>query len=583
MMPAIIGSTMSTIVIQIPLLFLGGITGAFFKPLSITMIFALLISFILSITLVPLLSSWLISEKDIEHESAKEERKSKWSLLYARLLRWLLHHRYLFIPGALTIRELTFFLYLQIGSGFMPEMDEGAFVLDYTAPPGTSLIETDRMLKSVESILMKIPEVESYSRRTGTQLGFFITEPNTGDFLVKLKQKRSRNVDKIIDEVREKILIAQPSLSIDFGQLIMDVVGDLVNGPAPIEIKLFGDNAAILHTKAEEVTRLIEKVPGVVDAFNGVIISGPSFIIKVDERKAAQAGLTTADVRDQMTAIIQGIAATQIQHGNKLIDIKVLFPTVYRTDLDRIQKTNLVNSSGAKIPLSSIASFEPTTGNAELNREGLRQMVAVTARISERDLGHTMQDIKKTLAAKLILNNGVTLSYGGIYQTQQESFKDLLLVALASIALVFIVLLFQFREFAVPVSILVITILSLFGSFLALYITHATLNISSFVGIILIIGIVAENAIFLLHSAKSYYEKQKCDLDEALIRACHERTRPILMTTLGAVLAFLPLALGIGAGTQMQQPLAIAIIGGFSVSSVLLFLGLPLVYRLIKR
>jgi multidrug efflux pump subunit AcrB len=547
------------------------------------MIFALLISFVLSVTLVPLLSSWLISEKDMERESAKEDTKTKFSLLYTRLLRRMLRHRLVFIPGALIILAATIFFYTQIGSGFMPEMDEGAFVLDYTAPPGTSLIETDRILKNVESILMKIPEVESYSRRTGTQLGFFITEPNTGDFLVKLKQKRSRGVEAIIDEVREKVLTAQPSLSIDFGQLIMDVIGDLVNGPAPIEIKLFGDNADILHAKAEEVTKLIEKVPGVVDAFNGIVISGPSFIVKVDERKAAQAGLTTTDIHDQMTAIMQGTAATQIQHSDKLIDIKVLFPAAYRTDLDRIQKTNLINAAGAKIPLSSIASFESTAGNAELNREGLRQMVAVTARISGRDLGHTMLDIKKTLTNGLVLNNGITLSYGGIYQTQQESFRDLLLVALASIALVFLVLLIQFREFAVPVSILIITLLSLFGTFLALYISHVALNISSFVGIVLIIGIVAENAIFLLHSAKSYYEKQKLDLDDALILACQERTRPILMTTLGAVLAFLPLALGIGVGTQMQQPLAIAIIGGFSVSSFLLFFGLPLVYRLIRR
>jgi CzcA family heavy metal efflux pump len=583
MMPAIIGSTMSTIVIQIPLLFLSGITGSFFKPLSITMIFALLISFILSISLVPLLTSWLYSEEDINRESVKSEHRSKRYLQYASTLHWLLPRRMLVIPGAFILLTATFFLYTQVESGFMPEMDEGAFVLDYTAPPGTSLIDTDRMLKSVETILMKIPEVESYSRRTGTQLGFFITESNTGDFLVKLKTKRSRNVDEIINEVRNKVLTAQPSLSFEFGQLIMDVIGDLVNGPAPVEIKLFGDNIKILHAKAKEVTRLIEKVPGTVDVFNGMVITGPSFIINIDERKAALAGLSTSDVHDQMAAIMQGAVASQIQHGEKLLDVRVLFPTGYRTDFEQIQNTNLVNSSGKKVLLSSIALFDRTAGNTELDREGQRQMITITSRISGRDLGHTMQDIKQALSARLVLPKGFSLSYGGIYQTQQESFSNLLIVAFSSIMLVFVVLLFEFREFAVPVSILIIAMLSLFGSFLALFITHIALNISSFVGIILIIGIVAENAIFLLHTVKVLEEKEHMDLDEALIQACQKRTRPIFMTTLGAILAFLPLALGIGAGTQMQQPLAIAIIGGFSVSSFLLFFGLPLVYRLLRR
>lgn len=583
MFPAIIGSTLSTVVIQIPLLFLGGITGAFFRPLSITMIFALFISFVLSITLVPLLASKLISQKDIEKESANEEKSTGFSKKYEHVLRWLLKRRLLLIPAAFALLAATLFLYTQIGTGFMPEMDEGAFVLDYTAPPGTSLIDTDRMLKSVESILMSIPEIESYSRRTGTQLGFFITEPNTGDFLIKLKGKRKRGVEEIIDEVREKVSIAQPELNIDFGQLIMDVIGDLVNGPAPIEIKLFGENTDILHKKAEELTGLIEKVPGVVDAFNGIVISGPSFIASIDDRKAALAGLSTADVQDQISAMIQGIAKTQVQHGERLINIRVLFPEKYRTDFESIQKANLINSSGAKIPLSSIATFTRTNGNAELNREGLRQMVAVTARISGRDLGHTMQDIKKTIAKSFVLPNGVSLSYGGIYQTQQESFRDLLIVALASIALVFIVLLFEFKEFAVPFSILLITVLSLFGTFLALYLSKVALNISSFVGMVLIIGIVAENAIFLLHTTKVFQTKDGIDLDNALVKACHERTRPILMTTLGAVLAFLPLALGIGEGTQMQQPLAIAIIGGFSVSSLLLFFALPMMYRLLRK
>ena len=583
MMPAIIGSTLSTIVIQIPLLFLGGITGAFFTSLSLTMIFALAISFTLSIFLVPLIASRLITERDMERESEKEERITRLSLLYEKTMRSLLKRPFYFIPGALFVLFSTVFLYTKIGSSFMPAMDEGAFVLDYIAPPGTSLVETDAMLKDVEKILMRIPEVASYSRRTGTQLGFFITEPNSGDFLVKLKSERRRGIEEIIDEVRAKVEAAQPGLEIDFGQLIMDVIGDLVNGPSPIEIKLFGENAKALQATAVEVKTIIESVPGVVDAFDGIVISGPSFFVNVDPRKAAMAGLTVADIHDQLSAFMQGNVTSKVRHGEKMLGIRVMFPNDYRNDFDKIEKAKVVNASGNSIALSSVASFERTPGEAERDREGLRQVISVKARISGRDLGHTMEEIKTKLRSRLLLPKDVTLSYGGLYQTQQESFKGLLFVALAAIALIFVVLLFEFREFAVPISILIVTVLSLFGSFLALFLSRITLNISSFVGIILIIGIVAENAIFVLHSTKIHQEKKGLNLDEALVSACTERTRPILMTTLGAVLAFLPLALGIGSGAQMEQPLAIAVIGGFSLSCFLLFFGLPVVYRLLRK
>lgn len=583
MAPALVGSTASTIVIQIPLLFLGGITGAFFTSLSITMIFALCISFILSITLVPLVASRLVNEKDMQREARNEKRVTALSRGFEKVLRASLRRRFLFIPAALALALATFFLYTKIGSGFMPEMDEGAFVLDYTAPPGTSLIETDRMLRGVEEILTRMPEVESYSRRTGTQLGFFITEPNTGDFLVKLKRTRSRGVEEVISDVRDKVQAAQPSLTIDFGQLIMDVIGDLVNGPSPVEIKLFGENANVLQKKAEEITDLIEKVPGVVDAFSGIVVSGPSYIVRVDPRKAALAGLTAEGVHEQVSTLMQGNPASQVQTGDGLLNIRVLYPPAFRADFDKIESLNLMGGQGERVPLSSIASFERTTGGAELNREGLRGMVAVTARISGRDLGHTITDIKRALASKLSLPRDVSLAYGGLYQSQRESFRDLLTVALLAVALVFIVLLFEFKEFAVPVSILVIIALSLFGVFSALFITRVALNISSFVGIILIIGIVAENAIFLLHTVKILLEKDGLSLDESLIKGCLMRARPILMTTLGAIFAFFPLALGVGEGAQMQQPLAIAVIGGFSVSSLMLFFGLPLMYRLLKK
>ena len=582
LMPAIIGSTASTIVIHIPLAFLGGVTGAFFASLSITMVCALTISFLFSITLAPLLASSLLREGDVAREAAHEQRESALARLYARIIAFSLKFRYALLPAAALIMFLAFTLYLRLGTGFMPEMDEGTFILDYLSPPGTSLAETNRMLGHVERILLRTPEVESYSRRTGTQLGFFITEPNVGDYTVKLREARSRPIDEIMDAVRAEVHAAEPALQIDFFQLMMDVIGDLTNSPSPIEIKLFGDDARLVQAKAKEVKELIETVPGVVDAFDGIVISGPSLIIRVDQEKAALAGFTPADVLAQTSNIMEGRIDTKVQRGEKLIGVRVRYPDAYRQDISRLSAVSLVSPSGALIPLRSIARIERVAGEAQIKRDQLQQLVAVTGRTSGRDLGGTMADIQRLLAARLHLPPGVAIEYGGLYQTQQESFTGLALVALSALLLVVIVLLFEFGEFTIPLSIFLVNAMSLAGVFGALWLTGMTLNVSSIVGIILIIGIVAENAIFIFHMIQQY-EREGASLDDAIGRAMAVRARPIVMTTLAAVLALLPLALGIGAGAQMQQPLAIAVIGGFSVSSLLLFFALPPLYRTLRR
>jgi len=330
------------------------------------------------------------------------------------------------------------------------------------------------------------------------------------------------------------------------------------------------------------VKGIIESVPGVVDAFNGIVISGPSFIVHVDSLKARMAGLSVADLREILGDVMRGDAATNVQKGEKLIPVRVRYPAQYRTDLDRLEGMMIAAPEGAFVPLRTIATFERTPGQEEIDRDGLRRMVAVTARLSGRSLGDVMAEIQDRLNRRLVLPPGVRMEFGGIYQTQQESFRGLLLVSCAAVLLVFIVLLFEFGEFAVPLSIVCINLFSLFGVVAALWLAGVSFNISSFVGVIMIIGIVAENAIFVFHRYQELLREGR-EPDAALVRAVLDRKRPILMTTAAAVLALLPLALGLGAGSQMQQPLAIAVIGGFSLSSILLFFGLPLVYRLFRR
>ncbi|MGB9773806.1 MAG: efflux RND transporter permease subunit [Bacteroidota bacterium] len=576
-LPAVIGSSFSTIVIFIPFAFLSGVTGAFFKSLSVAMASALAASFLLSITLTPLLGFYLTRD-GLPGGIVEEKSDPVFLRIYEKTLRFLFRRPIVVVAGAIALAGFGVAFYFRVGSGFMPEMDEGAFILDYNTPPGTSLDETDRVLRQVEKTIMSIPEVESYSRRTGTQLGFFLTEPNRGDYLIKLSRYRSRNVFQIIDELRGKIERTQPSLRIDFGQALQDLIGDLTSVPSPIEIKLFGDSKSVLEAKAKEVAEQIRSVPGVVDVFDGVVISGPAVVVRINGELAGKAGLTVDDVQRQLAIAQFGKIATMTQRGQKLIGIRVEYQNKIQQRIDRLASIPIASPKGYSLLLGSIAQFSVIPGVSEIHQESQKPMVAVTARISGRDLGSTMAEIKRIVSSSVLLPQGVTIEYGGQYASQQESFRGLLLVLVAASLLVFLVLIVAFDSFRVPIAVYGTTVLSLSGVMAALAVTHVTFSISSFVGAIMVVGIVAENSVFLLHYVILHLNRGE-PLDESLLEAGRLRLRPIVMTTLAAVLALLPLALGLGAGAQMQQPLAVAVIGGFSVSSFLILLILPVFYR----
>ena len=545
------------------------------------MALSLIVSLILSLFLGPLLASRFIHVKDFEKETGKK-KESRIELLYKKTLGFIIKRKYLVIPVILLLILLGYTIYSSVGSGFMPEMDEGAFILDYTSPPGTSLTETNRMLMHVEQLIMNIPEVESYSRRTGTQLGFFITEPNNGDYLIKLKSNRSRGINDIIDELRTKVENSEPALQIEFGQAMQDLIGDLTSVPSPVEIKVFGDDKSLIQKKAKEIAALISNVKGVVDVFDGIVISGPAYIINFNLPAIARAGFTVEELSNIINNDIQGNVTTQIQKGEKLIGVRVRLPDKYRNDLELLKSIRVISSKGTSYLLGSLADFKIDPGQSEIDRENLKQMVAVTSRISGRDLGSTVSDIKNLLNKKLNLPSGITLEYGGTFQTQQESFQGLLKVLIAASLLVILVLVIEFERFLIPLSIYLVALLSLFGVVLALWITGVNFNISSFMGAIMMVGIVAENSIFLTHYF-IIFKKQGMNSREAVINASVVRSRPIIMTALAAILALMPLALGIGAGSQMQQPLAISVIGGFTLSSLLLLFVLPVMLSISRK
>ncbi|MEP6921632.1 MAG: efflux RND transporter permease subunit [bacterium] len=599
----IIGSTITPVVVFLPLTLLTGVTGVFFRSLALTMAVALLTSLVLALSFTPVLAERFVkvSKRDLKvappetagydemRAEEKEEEEEAGPILRAivRRYEWVLDHalssRWLVIAVCVLVLVGSYLLYRNLGSDFLPAFDEGAFILDYTAPPGTSLAETDRMLQHIESMLKDVPEVESYSRRTGLQLGLFITEPNTGDFLVKLKSGHARTTEEVTDELRGKVESSEPSLQIEFVGILTDLIGDLTSSPAPIEIRLFSEDRAALEQAAQAVEESIQKVPGIVDTFNGIVISGPAITFKIDPQLASRFGVTASDVANTVTTAMTGDAASSILQQGRLITVRVLLPAKERQSLDTLRGLIVRSaSSGAQFRLDQVATVDYEKGQTEIQRDGLRTSVAVTARLSGSDLGSAVSAIKKQLAEDVKLPAGMTIEYGGLYQEQQASFRELAQALLLAVVLVFITLLIEFRSFAHPISIVAGAVLALGGVLAALFITRSTLNVVSLMGMIMVVGIVAKNGILMLDAVEDHLAAGDT-LREALLRSGRRRFRPVLMTSLAAILGMLPLALALGSGAELLQPLAIAVIGGLTVALLLSLVVTPTVYAMLWR
>ncbi len=587
--PALIGSTLTPIVVFAPLVFVGGITAVFFRALALTMVAALVASLFLAIFFTPVLAALFFKPRegpaivDLEEaEHAGEGRFLRWlSTRYTAVLAWSLSRPWTIMAAALLILAGTVGIYFQLGSGFLPEMDEGAFVLDYRTPPGTSLEETDRVLRHIEAYLKETPEIDSYSRRTGARLALAIAEPNTGDFLIRLKKDRKRALDEVTSELRHKIVASEPGVEVEFPHILEDLVGDLAWSPEPIEIKMYNASEEAFKEAAELVEKWLPKVKGVVDIANRTIPIGPSLNFRVDVEKAMRAGFRVQDVADIQSAILDGTLATSMIRGEKLIGIRVRYPLNMRSSSESLKALLLTSPTGQTVPLSSIAHVEVEASVYEIRRENLRNLSSVTARLEGRDLGSAIAEIRRRLPLEVKLPPGTEVEYGGLYQIQQESFLGLSQVLLGSILLIFIILVFEFQSFSHPIAILVATILCSFGSMLALLVTHTTLNISSFMGAIMVVGIVHKNGILMLDAEQEFTHRGMA-LKEAIFQAGRRRLRPILMTALATLFGMLPLAIGVGSGAQMLQPLAIAVMGGVSISLVLSLLITPVLFYLLR-
>jgi multidrug efflux pump subunit AcrB len=633
-------STITPVVVFLPLIAVTGVTGSFFRALAITMTAALLTSLALAVTFTPALSLSLLGERAVARGAA---RKGLFGLFkhgaavdspavleadpsaaaelppaaephhaghadgplmrrvlatHARVLTWALNRPLALGVMCLALVAATYFAYNALGSDLLPEMDEGAFILDYLTPAGTSLAETNRILQHVEQILRATPEVEITSRRTGLQMGLAaVTEANTGDFTVRLKRDRDRGIDEVMEDVRRRILKTEPALDIEFTQVLQDMIGDLSNQPQDIVIKLFDNDPALLNQLGPRVEAAIKKIPGVVDTQNGVdnTVSGPATNFQIDPVVAARLGFTPTEVAEDATAILDGLpAADPMIVNGRPYTIRVRLPDETRASLDAMQNTVFNSASGHTASLGSLAEVTQLPPQNEILRENLQRLITVTGRLEGSDLGTAMEQVRSTVAG-LHVPASVRVEYGGTYEEQQKSFHDLLRVLVLALALVFGVLLAEFRNFSAPIAILTSSVLSISGVVLALLVTGTSFNVASFMGLIMVIGIVAKNGILLLDADERFRARDEAaaagaEIDpsrdlarEAMLHAAQRRLRPIAMTAIAAVCGMLPLAFALGAGSQMLQPLAIAVIGGLLVSVVLSLVVTPVVYYRLTR
>ena len=567
--PTLVGSSLCTLAILAPFLLLGGVVGAFFRVLAFALALMLGFSLLLCLTLVPLTSPHSHGGPE---ETPREPRRL--ARAWEGAVRYAVGHVWVGLGTVAVCVGLALALYLTLGAGFLPDMDEGALILDYVAPPGSSPRETDRTLQELDKEIARTPEIVAWSRRTGTQLGFFISEPNIGDYVLRLRPGRRRLAYQIAADLRHRVRIALPAVGIEFGQLVEDVIGDLTTTPQPVEVRVFSEDRTLAQAKAHEVAGLLGRVRGVVDIKSGVVVSGPTVTIAPGPA-AARLGLDAADLSRAAAPAIAGLDAGEIVRGARAWNVRVVQrQSAGLSGTSALAAVPVPVGEGRRVPLGEVAALRTNPGETEITRDNLRTMVAVTARLSGRDLGSAMAEIRRRVRNEIVLPPGGTVQYAGLWAEQQSSFRGLVAVLLGAVALVTLIMLFAFRSWVLAGAVLLVVVSSLVGVLAALHLGGATFNISSFVGAIMMVGIVSENAYFLVESYRSHRAAGR-SRPEAALAAAARRTRPVLMTTFAGVAALAPLALGFGAGSALLKPLALAVVGGFVTSAFLLLLVLP--------
>jgi len=574
----LLGATLTTLVVFIPLVFLTGVPGIFFRALAATLALATAVSMLLAVFLTPALSVVFVSvKKQIPGKVMPHLIKLQQAVLKTGIRRPVI----VYVP-VIFLALVAVVSYRRIPSGFLPEWDEGTIVLDYLAPPGSSIESTKSMIEGISDYILTIPGVKIYSLRTGRSLAHPRTHANDGDFVINLKKGHERSSFEIMDDLRRFISKTEPRLDPQIYQVLPDRLNDLSGEIAPIVIKVFGKNLPLIQHIADQISDSLEAIPNVVDVYPGFARSEPELTIRVKAEAASRYSASVEDISAGIRMALWGDVATEMMEGLKMIPIRVRYPKEDFQHAENIRRLPVYLASIDRVlTLEEVADIEKVQGKTDIDHENLSQVINVKAHISGRDLGSIVDDVKVMLT-KIPLPPGVTVQIGGQYESQQRAFGELLLILAFGVLLVFTILLFEFKSFRTSCVILSGTVLSVSGVFLMLWITRIPLDISAFMGMIMIIGVVVNNGILLIDYAEKYRREQP-DVAQALLTASRVRMRPIMMTTLATIFAFLPLALAIGEGSEMLQPLAVSMIGGMSLSMVLSLFVIPALYWVVNR
>jgi len=575
-------STITTVVVFLPLGLLQGVVGQFFAALATTLTVAVLVSLLLALTLIPLLAEQFVTPHEVAAVATGPLARIQRALdalapRYERALATVLHHPRRIVVAATVLVAAGLALWRLVGTGFLPEMDESAFVLDYFTPGGTALAETNREVGVAEGVLAATAEITGTSRRTGAELGMFATAQNSGDIIARLppRSRRSRDVFAVIDDVRDRIAAAVPRLHIEFMQILADVINDLAGAARPVEVKLYGERLDTLEAYARRLAPALERITGLQDLYNGVSEPTAELLMRVNQAVADRIGMTPVDVGTAVGAALLGVQAGEIRTEDRPVAVRVRAPDSVRFDPLRLRALPVLGA-GARhaTPLGSLASFEPAESRLSLERENQQQMIAMTADVSGRSLGGVMGDVQRVLGDQRP-PAGVRVALGGQYASQQEAFRGLLLVLGLAVVSVCAVMVVQFESFVEPLVVLLVAPVSFVGALALLLVTGTALNVSSFMGLILLVGLIVKNGIILLDFTRLRMLGERLPLEAAIREAARVRLRPILMTTLCTLFGLLPLALGIGTGSELQRPLALAVIGGLALSTPITLFAVP--------
>mgnify|MGYP005941813953 FL=1 len=601
--PAMVASSLATIVIHFPFRLMSGLAGSFFKELSDTMLLTMAASFLVTWLLLPVLHLITGYQEKTSSTTLLDNREEK-AIHKVQLLTWLYRKPWIATGIVLLLAVGGWSASIRLSSGFLPDLDEGTIVLDYHSPAGTDIEETDRLCRQMERIILNHPDVDTYSRRTALGMSFKTRPSNFGDYLIQLKKDRKKTTPEVISDLRHSLSQAVPVVTIDFGQRISDLLGDLMSTPKPIEIKIFGNDYTTLQQIAAQAESVMKTIPGIVDIDNGLVPAGASLVFIPNQERLSQFGIPLTDFQEQLSAYIGGVplclssdmiepnpaqaAMTgglqigSIQDGEQMRRILLRFTDFADNSPEKLEKQLIFLPDGSTRPLSFFCRVEVIPGEIEERREDLKSNITLTARLENYDLGSAVRNLKQAFNQQLSLPSGYSISYGGAYSEQQQSFRELLLILCLATLSVFCVLMFLFREWMISFAVLFVSLSGTCGCLMALWITGIPLNVSSYTGIIMIVGIIAENSIFTVHQYRMK-RKNGGNVPESVDYAIALRIRPKLMTAIGAILALMPLALGFGMGTQMQQPLAVAVIGGFIAALPLLLVILPCLMMFIYK